>query len=563
MSIRHGTGRTNIADFWPFRFGPSFAFLFLHGQARDFSASVPAVRKYRQSHPPAFLSSDEVERTLSAIDQSTSRGRRDYAVLLLLARLGLRASEVLLLELDDIHWRTGEILIRGKGGMVEPLPLVSGVGKALAAYIRHGRRASTTRRVFLRHYRPHVGLAGPASVGHIVRSALARAGVRRSGRGAAHLFRPSRLSHKNDSKRRELAGDCGNPPAPVANDNRYLYTGLIRSIAQRCPAVADNWRQTMTSLKERLNQYVALRLALGTRLEEPAKTLATFVDFLKREGADFIRLDLAVRWAMEPKLVQQATWARRLGMVRGFATWLSSIDPRTQVPASRLLPARRRRRKPHIFTDQEVAKLMAKAANLKEPKGPRALTYLTLIGLLSATGLRPGEATALDRADVDLENGILSIRQTKFGKSRFVPVSESTRAALVRYAKERDQLWPRPRSSAFLLSARGDRLAGGTARRIFAGIASAIGLRPPSDGRRIGRGPRLQDFRHSFATRRLIEWYRAGVDAGQELPKLATYLGHVDVNHTYWYIDAAPELLQLATERLSRCQRSYRPRDEQ
>jgi len=167
-----------------------FRFLFIYGHAsQDLSSSVPVVRKYRQSVPPFFLSPDEVERALSVIDHSTARGRRDYAVVLLLARLGLRASEVVLLELDDIHWRTGEIVIRGKGGIVEPLPLVSDVGKALAMYIRRDRGISPTRRLFLRHYRPVVGFAGPAAVGHIVRSVLARAGIRRSGRGAAHLFR--------------------------------------------------------------------------------------------------------------------------------------------------------------------------------------------------------------------------------------------------------------------------------------------------------------------------------------------------------------------------------------
>jgi integrase len=246
-------------------------------------------------------------------------------------------------------------------------------------------------------------------------------------------------------------------------------------------------------------------------------------------------------------------------MVRGFAAWLSTIDPRTEVPASRLLPARRRRPKPHIFTEQETSRLIAEAARLTESKGPRALTCATLIGLLAATGLRPAEAVALDRADVDLENGILSIRQTKFGKSRFVPVSDSTLEALARYAKKRDESWPQRRSDAFFISARGERLVGSTVRRTFARISITVGLRPPSEGQRSGRGPRLQDFRHSFATRRLIEWYRAGLDVGQELPKLATYLGHVDVNHTYWYIEAVPELLQLATERLVACQRGHRP----
>jgi integrase len=176
---------------------------------------------------------------------------------------------------------------------------------------------------------------------------------------------------------------------------------------------------------------------------------------------------------------------------------------------------------------------------------------VTLIGLLSATGLRPGEALALDTGDVDLQNGILAIRESKFGKSRFVPVEDSTRTALARYAKQRDKLCPRPTTEAFLVSERGQRVPGGVARRTFARISCSIGLRVPTGSQRTGRGPRLQDFRHSFATRRLIAWYRAGLDVGRELPKLATYLGHVDVGHTYWYIEAVPELLQLATDRLS------------
>ena len=193
---------------------------------------------------------------------------------------------------------------------------------------------------------------------------------------------------------------------------------------------------------------------------------------------------------------------------------------------------------------------MDEAAQLISPTGLRAMTYATLIGLLSATGLRPGEALALDTGDVDLQSGILAIRESKFGKSRFVPVEDSTRAALARYAKQRDELCSRRATEAFLVSDHGGRLHGCAARRTFAKMSCAIGLRAPTGSRRTGRGPRLQDFRHSFATRRLIEWYRAGLDVGRELPKLATYLGHVDVGHTYWYIEAVPELLQLATERL-------------
>lgn len=167
-----------------------FRFLFFTGEtARDLSSSVPMVRKYRMSAPPSFLSPEQTESILTATDRSTSSGRRDYAVLLLLARLGLRAGEVVSLKLDDIQWRAGEIVIWGKGRMVDHLPLVADVGEALAAYVRDDRGVSSSRQVFLRTWAPRVGLTGPAAVGHIVRLALARAGIRRSGRGAAHLFR--------------------------------------------------------------------------------------------------------------------------------------------------------------------------------------------------------------------------------------------------------------------------------------------------------------------------------------------------------------------------------------
>lgn len=306
----------------------------------------------------------------------------------------------------------------------------------------------------------------------------------------------------------------------------------------------------MSAIREALSQYVALRRALGTKLAEPARTLGYFLDFLEREKAEFITSALALRWAMEPANVQRATWARRLSMVRQFAAWLNTIDGRTEVPPHRLLSARRRRNKPHIFTEQEIGQLMAEAGRLASPTGLRALTYATLIGLLTATGLRPGEAMALDRSDVDLDSGILSIRQTKFGKSRFVPVSDSTRAALQHYAQQRDTLSTRRRTDAFLVSERGSRLSGSAARRTFARISRIVGVRADTGTHRMGRGPRLQDFRHCFATRKLIEWYRAGLGVGRELPKLTTYLGHVDIAHTYWYLEAVPELLQLATERL-------------
>jgi integrase len=311
----------------------------------------------------------------------------------------------------------------------------------------------------------------------------------------------------------------------------------------------------MTTLHDALAEYVTLRRALGTQLREPAVSLGHFVDLMDREGAEFITTELALRWARQSATAQPATWARRLSIVRGFAAWLSLFDPRTEVPPRGLLEARHRRKKPHIFTDQEIEQLMAEASRLHSPTGLRALTYVTLIGLLSATGLRPGEALALNAADVDFQNAILAIRQTKFGKSRFVPIKDSTCAALAFYAQRRDALCPRRRTDAFLVSEQGTRLQDCTARRTFAKLSVTVGLRQPVEGRRIGRGPRLQDFRHTFATRRLLEWYRTAPDVGRELPKLSTCLGHIEVHLTYWYIEAVPELLQLASERLGAQQR--------
>jgi len=167
-------------------------FLFLRGLTPlDLSLAVPPVRTFRPSRLPSILTPDEVELALAAVDRSTASGRRDHAILLLLARLGLRAGEVVALELDEIGWRAGEILVRGKGRVLERMPLPADVGEALALYLQCDRGDSQSRRVFLRMLAPRVGLTGPGAVGHIVRRALARVAVRPSSRGAAHLFRHS------------------------------------------------------------------------------------------------------------------------------------------------------------------------------------------------------------------------------------------------------------------------------------------------------------------------------------------------------------------------------------
>lgn len=306
----------------------------------------------------------------------------------------------------------------------------------------------------------------------------------------------------------------------------------------------------MSDLHDALTEYLATRRALGTQLRWPESSLRKFVDFVENEGADFVTTELAVRWAVLPVSVQRATHAGRLTLARGFAVWLQATDRRTQVPPQRLLPAQHRRPAPHIYGNREVADLIAAVGQLRSGSGLRGATVKTLLGLLAATGLRPGEALALDVSDVDLVGGVLAVRESKFGKSRFVPLQESSRAALAAYARFRDTARRDRDSPAFLVTARGRRLGACAVRRTFAKLCRIVGLRHRLEGRRIGRGPRLQDFRHSFATCRLIEWYRAGLDVDRLMPRLATYLGHVSTTETYWYIQAVPELLRLATERL-------------
>lgn len=314
----------------------------------------------------------------------------------------------------------------------------------------------------------------------------------------------------------------------------------------------------MSALHQALTEYVATRRALGTQLGWPESSLRRFVDFVEAEGAEFVTTELAVRWAVQSVGVQRATHARRLQIARGFATWLQATDTRTQVPPHRLLPTGMRRPTPHIYSDREVADLMAGAAKLRSASGLRPATFKVLLGLLAATGLRPGEALALDVDDVDLVGGVLTVRESKFGKSRFVPLEESARAALATYAEFRDTVRPCRDTPAFLVTGRGSRLGPSATRRTFASLCQAVGLRPRLRGRRSGRGPRLQDLRHTFATRRLIKWYRDGVDVDRLMPRLATYLGHVHVAETYWYIQAVPELLHLATERLEAAARGDR-----
>ena len=230
-------------------------------------------------------------------------------------------------------------------------------------------------------------------------------------------------------------------------------------------------------------------------------------------------------------------------MVRGFARHLHTLDPATEVPPAGLLPQRTRRATPYLYTGEEVARLMAAARALPSPLV--AATYETLVGLLETTGMRVGEAARLDRADVDLDDGVITVVAGKFGRWREVPLQPGTVEALSSYARRRDALCPEPKAPSFFVSNTGTMLIPACVRQRFGQLVRTAGLRPRSPRCR----PRIHDFRHGFAVATLLDWYRAGVDVQARLPLLSAFLGHVDPASTYWYLEATPELLALAAVR--------------
>lgn len=305
----------------------------------------------------------------------------------------------------------------------------------------------------------------------------------------------------------------------------------------------------MNALSQHLDDYLRLRRLLGHQLADAARLLPRFVSYLEANDIEFVTVQAAVDWSLEPEAPPRTTvWGRRFMAARGFARYLSGIDPRTEVPPGGLIPIRRQWRPPFIYTDADVAALMDQA-DRSIPQPLRAATYRTLIGLLVSTGLRVGEALRLDRGDIDWTDGVLLVRRSKFGKSRVAPLQPSAIEALDEYARRRDQLCPRPASESFFVSLRGTRVIYECVWPTHRMLCQRAGIGAGSRW-----APRVHDFRHSFAVRTLLGWYRDGHDIQVRLPWLATYLGHREPRYTYHYLSAAPELLAQAARLLERDQ---------
>jgi integrase len=303
----------------------------------------------------------------------------------------------------------------------------------------------------------------------------------------------------------------------------------------------------MSPLRQACDDYLALRRALGFKLVRHGRLLPDLVAYLDAAGAATVTIRLALEWATQPA-GHPREWEVRLSIARGFARYLRTVDGSAEVPPADLLPRCRRRPTPFLYSDAEIAALLAATDTLHLPL-TRA-TYRTLLGLLAVSGMRVGEAIGLDRPDVDFQTGCVTVRGGKFGAARELPLHATTLRTLQEYSSVRDHRHPRPSSPAFFLSAVGTRLFYANVYKTFRGLLIQAGLRPVTGG----GTPRIHSLRHTFAVNTLSAWYRADLDVPAMMPRLSGYLGHAAPAWTFWYLQATPELLQLAAGRLERAE---------
>jgi len=303
----------------------------------------------------------------------------------------------------------------------------------------------------------------------------------------------------------------------------------------------------MTGWEGHVADYLRLRRQLGFTLAWDEHLLGQFTQHLVAAGFERITVSHAITWCgLLPEGVTSRPATRastRLTAVRGFAAYMHALDPVHEVPPRGMFARPVHRPTPHIYTNAEIFALVEAAGTLA--RGVRAQTYPVLFALLAATGLRIGEALALDRDEADLKAGVLSVSRGKSRDPRLVPLHETTTAAMARYAARRDEQERDNRGQAFFTDRDGDRLPYLNVRYAFAQASAAAGLRTEA------QRPRMHDLRHTFAVNTLLGWYRDGADVAAKMPLLSTYLGHADPANTYWYLSAVPELLAHAATRLA------------
>lgn len=302
-------------------------------------------------------------------------------------------------------------------------------------------------------------------------------------------------------------------------------------------------RQSMLSWVER---YLDIRRKFGYALAGDETLLRDFAEHVDKTGRDGpLTVELALRWARLPKNSAPISWAKRLEVIRGLYRFLSAHEADTQIPPKGVLGPAHGRVQPHIYSEREVGDLLAACLKLSPINGLRPRTYAAMLALVACAGLRTCEALKLLRDDVDWERGLLIVRETKFHKSRLVPLHRSALEALRAYSAQRDNLCAMPIDKNFFLSDRGAALPTSTVHHTFRALRESLGW--AADG--TGRAPRVYDLRHTFACRRILLWQERGADVGRLLPTLSSYLGHVRLADTYWYLSGTPELLAVVGKR--------------
>lgn len=508
--------------------------------APGLAEALPSGPGWRRTSHGRVLDGEEVARLLAGCDRRRAAGRRDYAMLVLMVRLGLRANEVAALCLGDIDWRNAEILVAGKGGRDERLPLPVDVGRALADYCRRGRPRRAGRALFLHARAPYQPLSR-TGVGEVVRRACRRAGLRPVG---AH-----RLRHTAATAMRRGGAPLGEIAQVLRHRDHATTAIYVNVAAEELRALAREWPGAVACTPPTGSaMHVSSTCRSVARWASSSATTATCWPIRRlpatswsdhhRAGA---RLGHPISRRAAIPLPGQAVDRARASR----ATCTRVTRPMTCRPAT-CWPIAPRYSLPRQYSGEQISALVAAAGSLDVPL--RAASYRTLFGLLAVTGLRVGEALRLDRDDVELDRGLLVVRDSKFGKSRTLPLAASTVQALERYRLKRDQLCPRPSDPAFFLATAGTRTIYSSARRMFVRLlARCVWSRA-----RAMVHARMHDLRHSWAIATLVDCYRQDLDVAARMPLLSGYLGHSGPESSWWYLHATPELLWLAGERLER-----------
>lgn len=305
-----------------------------------------------------------------------------------------------------------------------------------------------------------------------------------------------------------------------------------------------------TTIQTAVQRYLDERRQLGFDLSIAGKQLMRFARYADAHGHHGpLTLGIQLDWAREHVLrTGFVTWARRLEVVRPFAAYYRQFEPSSVVPDLKFFGPGHRRLAPHIYTDQEVCDLLEEAGRLTPQGGLRPATYQTLFGVIAATGLRISEALHLRDADVDLQEARLTVRQTKFNKSRCLPIHSSVVQALSQYRSRRNHVTSCLADMTFFVSAEGQALSLRGVENVFARLRERLGWKPRGDHPQ----PRIHDLRHAFAVRRVLQWHQAGVTMDHGMFWLCTYLGHAKISDTYWYLTGVPELMAVVGEKFER-----------